>query len=130
MSAQWAEQTAALSGSSDPSPQHATAFAAADVEGTFIRTALGIRSERKREHCPRACETLVRIARSYECGTICLFVAHHSLNVFELDTTSYYQTVLDGSGKFSANEHGFPSLRAAEGIVGVDDGPIDTILLW
>lgn len=56
-------------------------------------------------------------------------MAHHSLDVFEFDTTSYDQRVLDGNGDFSADEYRLPSLRAAESIIGIYDGPIDTILL-
>lgn len=75
---------AALSGSSDPSPQHRTALAAADVDGTFMRVAFGRYSERKREHWPRACQNAAQYLKEegVRKEMLYLFVTHHSLYVF------------------------------------------------
>ena len=56
-------------------------------------------------------------------------MADYSLNFLQLDATTDDEAVSYGKGELSSDVHGAACLRAAEGIVGIDDGAIHAVLL-
>lgn len=56
-------------------------------------------------------------------------MAHDSLDVLQLDAASDDQTVLHGESELPSDEDRLPCLRAAQGIVRIDDGAIRAVLL-
>ena len=113
-SAQWTEQIAALSGSPVPRPQFRIALAAADVDGTFMRAALGRYSDRKLEHCPKAWTMGQWWFKCCGYLAVNLLMTHDSLHILQFDTTSDDQTVLDREGDLTPHKNRFSCFVTAE----------------